>query len=320
MYSSQFLPCFAGLMLLVVSAPHATIAAGASIGVAEPGARQPSVDEVLARAARYVADFTTEFANVVSEERYVQDVRGRPGTSSPTNLGVMHRELRSDLLLVRPVLDDRWIQFRDVFEVDRRPVRDRDERLVRLFLEPSAANAAQAETIANESARYNIGNIQRNINVPVLALVFLEVRHQPRFVFRRGGGGNLRALAGLAATPEDIWDIEYREVQRPTLIHTESNRDLPTHGRFWIDVPTGRVLRTRLVAEDAIVRGQIDVTYRFEPGVGLLVPAEMHEEYFSRAKTVRVLGHATYGRFRQFSVKVDTDIPIRKPPPGETPR
>ena len=89
---------------------------------------------------------------------------------------VRHRELKSDLLLVRPVGADRWVQFRDVFEVDGRPVRDRNERLMKLFVTPSSATANQAEQIANESSRYNIGNLQRTVNLPVLALSILEPR------------------------------------------------------------------------------------------------------------------------------------------------
>src|SRR5580692_7235154 len=78
-----------------------------------------------------------------------------------------HRELNSDLLLVRPKGADRWVQFRDVFEVDGQPVHDRDQRLAKLFLSPGSGISDQAWQIADESARYNIGNLQRNINVPV---------------------------------------------------------------------------------------------------------------------------------------------------------
>ena len=74
--------------------------------------------------------------------------------------------LRSDFLLVK-IDNRRWLPFRDVFERDGRPVRDRQDRLTKLFL-GGATNSAlvQAEKIMNESARYNIGNGTRTINVP----------------------------------------------------------------------------------------------------------------------------------------------------------
>ena len=45
--------------------------------------------------------------------------------------------LRSDLLLVKTEADEGWVSFRDVYDVDGAPVRDRDDRLKKLFLEPS---------------------------------------------------------------------------------------------------------------------------------------------------------------------------------------
>ena len=59
------------------------------------------------------------------EEAYTQDVEqiNRFGYRMNTRGGVSHRQLRSDLLLVRPEGSDARMQFRDVFEVDGKPVR-----------------------------------------------------------------------------------------------------------------------------------------------------------------------------------------------------
>jgi hypothetical protein len=224
-----------------------------------------------------------------------------------------HRELKSDLLLVRPVGADRYIQFRDVFEVDGKPVRDRNERLMKLFLQPSSSTAEQAEQIVNESSRYNIGNLERTVNVPVLALLILNPGNQPRFTFKRTDDSK-PAIAADTAPPAggDVWVIRYEEVEPSTLIRTTNGRDLPAHGRFWIDGVTGRVLMSELVAEDTFLQGTIDVTYRLDPGVALLVPTDMRERYVVRRDNSRVEGRAAYGRFRQFQVKVDEKIaPIK---------
>src|SRR5262249_12972874 len=155
-------------------------------------------------------------------EEYVQDVWASSalGTST-TRTGlphVRHRELKSDLLLVRPVGADRWIQFRDVFDVDGRPVRDRNERLIKLFISPSSSTANQADQIAAESSRYNIGNLQRTVNVPVLALVILEPRQQSRFVFKRIEKVADAPVRSAAATTKGVWLVGYREVERQTII------------------------------------------------------------------------------------------------------
>src|SRR6266851_3578996 len=83
-------------------------------------AQEPSLADVLSRAAAYVTAFQRQLSGVVAEETYVQDVHETPvlGPRPQFRPGVAHRELKSDLLLVKPEKADRWIQFRDVFEVD----------------------------------------------------------------------------------------------------------------------------------------------------------------------------------------------------------
>ena len=271
--------------------------------LAPASAQETTLASVLARAGAYVVEFQRSLSGVVAEEQYVQSVR-YPLSNSRVNLATTHRELKSDLLLVRPAGVDRWLQFRDVFQVDGKPVRDRDERLMKLFLEPSASTKQQVERIVGESARYNIGNLERTVNVPVLALVILDPGIQSRFTFKHPDGDARR---------DAVWVLQFQEVERETIIRTSNGRDLPTHGRFWIEPASGRVLRSELIAEDILIRGVIDVTYQLEPDVGLLVPVEMRERYEIRRDGTRVDGTAAYGRFRRFQVKVDEKIaPIVK--------
>jgi hypothetical protein len=155
-----------------------------------PSAQAPdSPDSVLDRAGDYVAMYERTFVGLVIEETYRQDARGRSSTDSrgfAVEAPNQRRDLRSDLLLVRAPAGDRWIEFRDVFEVDGKPVRDRAERLAKLFLQPSASAQRQVEDIAAASARYNIGGVNRNINLPVLALTVLEPQNRAWFSFKGG--------------------------------------------------------------------------------------------------------------------------------------
>ena len=276
-------------------------------------AQEPSLAAVLIRAGFYVVEFQRSLSGVVAEETYVQDVRGPIGLGRMPSLAPTHRELKSDLLLVKPAGADRWLQFRDVFEVDGKPVRDRNERLMQLFVSPSSSSAAQVQRILDESTRYNIGNLQRTVNAPVLALVILDPRNQPRFEFKRTDRME-PVLEHWTAKPLDsIWAIEYREVEKQTLIRTTNNRDLPARGRFWVEAGTGRVFASELVAEDPTIQGIIDVEYSMEPEIGLLVPVVMRERYEIRRDSSRVHGTANYGHFRQFQVKVDELLaPIKK--------
>jgi hypothetical protein len=282
-------------------------------GLATPAACQPpTLESVLVRAGLYVIELQRQLSGIVAEEDYVQDVRPSiSGTFSRVSARV-HRELKSDLLLVRPVGSDRWMQFRDVFDVDGQPVRDRSERLMKLFVAPSSSTATQAEQIAQESSRYNIGNLQRTVNVPVLALAILEPMHQPRFVFKRiEKRAEAPVRSGATSTP--VWVIGYREVQPQTIIRTTNFRDMPSRGRFWIEPETGRVLATELIAEDITVRGVVTVGYDLEPALRVMVPIQMQERYDLRRGPSPVTGVATYRSFRQFQVKVDEKIaPIKE--------
>jgi hypothetical protein len=276
--------------------------------IAPPASSQePALEVVLDRAAKYVVEFQRQLSGVVAEERYVQDVRFLLGRARLA-LAATHRELKSDLLLVKPVGVDRWLQFRDVFEVDGKPVHDRSERLIELFIKPSSSSASQVERILNESARYNIGNVLRTVNTPVLALMMLDPANQPRFSFKRATHEGPLLGRGGAKPPASVWIVEYREVQKKTVIRTSNGRDLPARGRFWIDPATGQVAASELIAEDLLIKGTIDVEYQLEPSVGLLVPIEMRERYDIRRDGSRVDGVATYGRFRQFQVQVDEKL------------
>src|SRR4051812_39871961 len=89
-------------------------------------AQEPSLSTVLERAGRYVTEYKRQLSGIVAEEAYDQNVESAPGARAP---GTPHRVLKSDYLLIRLPNADRYRGFRDVFEVDARPVRDRQERL-----------------------------------------------------------------------------------------------------------------------------------------------------------------------------------------------
>jgi hypothetical protein len=276
----------------------------------------PPLTTVLDRAGAYVAEFHRRLSSIVAEERYVQDWKTlwtgkRRGA---TELG--HRELGSDLLLVKPAGAAAWMTFRDVFEVDGVPVRDRSERLLKLFVEPSPSTDAQIRNILAESARYNIGDIQRNVNSPVYPLLFLEKANRFRFKFKQTAD---RTPAASQASPDgafrvstEVWVIAYDEVAPGTMIRTNDRKDIFAHGRFWIEPSTGQVLMSELVVQNRILRATIDVSFQSEPLLGLLVPIEMRERYEGRRHNSLIEGRATYGRFRQFQVNTNEQFLIKK--------
>ena len=261
---------------------------------------------VLDRAGGYVAEFHRQLSTLVGEETYVQDwttVWKSHGKSGVTN--VAHRVTRGDLLLIKAPGAEAWMGYRDVYEVDGTPIHDRNDALETAFHQGSLSTDATIRQILDESSRYNIGDIQRNVNWPVFPLLYLERPNQPRFHFslaanRTPGATTAQSSpSGAFRVSTEVWVIEYDEKAPGTMIKTGSNhKDLPSHGRFWIEPGTGRVLMSELVVRNRALNATLDVSYQSEPVLGMLVPVEMHELYEGHRNNSRIEAVATYGRFR----------------------
>jgi hypothetical protein len=280
----------------------AGVVATVAVAPASVAAAQTAVSTLVDRASAYVETFQRTFGSVVAEERYEQKLRRIP---SATNTSVQPRggsgpqetTLVSDFLLVE-VKGEGWLPFRDVFERDGRPVRDREARLATIFLKGGRNAFEQARAIMNEGARYNIGNINRNINTPTLPLAFLTEQHRRRFEFKLGKRDD--SHPGV--------EIEFRETARPTFVATTGGRDLPVSGRFWINEADGTVLRSELDALDTGVEAHITVTYAKDAGIGMFAPARMEERYRRPRDPMEVQGVATYSRFRRFQVSTSEEL------------
>jgi hypothetical protein len=182
---------------------------------AADAAERPSTEDsklapILERAGRYVVEYGKVFSDLVAQEDYRQDFPqlGRP----------QPRYSRADLVFVTMPGAIPWATFRDVYEVDGNKVRDRSARLERLFVEsPGHDVVARAHAILAESSRFNLGPVQRTVNIPTLALLFLHPDTQGRFAFERKGGGQ---VAGVEAV-----QIAFIERARPTVVGSASGAE-----------------------------------------------------------------------------------------------
>jgi hypothetical protein len=275
------------------------------------------VQDVLEKATAYVSEYEKAFALLVSEEYYVQEIRRplNPGANlSRTNPGGgmqggdvrSRRVLRSDYLLVQLGTGMGWIPFRDVFQLDTSVVRDREDRLAKLFLANESERFELADRIMAESTRHNLGNVSRTINIPTLGMMFVHPRVRDRFSFVLDG----EEIVG----DRTVQRVRYRETTRPTLIKTTRGRDLVLEGHLWIDTRTGAVVKTALTAADPAVRATVTVTFRRDEALGIWVPQQMDEYYKAQNALDEIFATATYANVRRF--QVSTDEQIRKPPAG----
>ena len=266
-----------------------------------PDQERGSVDALLASVARYLSEYKQHVTAVVLEERYQQRLEVERG--GPPEI----RELRSDLLVIADA-EFEWVGFRDVFEVDGRRVRNRDERLAKLFLGERTSAMAQARRIVAESYRYNLNSdtfvVERSVNMPTTTLRFLVRENQSRSTFKHRGNTT------LDGTPAVL--LEFGEREKPRIIKTDD--DASSRGRVWIDPVTGAVMRTELwfdttnPAQRITLSVRVRHSFAFDPRLKMWLPAEMYEEY--RGGQMRMIGNATYSNPRRFGVTTHEQIKL----------
>ena len=272
---------FAALLIaaLLTPQPHA-------------GERVPSVKDVMRRVASYVSAYGEKASIVVGTERYTQETDGNTPDAQRRRVTV------AEFAIVKVERARGWLGFRDVVEVDGRSLPDREDRLVRLLTSPGD-RYDEARRLTAESARFNIGRVERNFNVPTTVLFYFTPDHQERFKF---------SAKGVQA--DGTWEIAYRETQQPTLIRTPEGKSVPSDGSIWVNPADGTILRTVLrvggvgIGAPKGVRGagSIDVTYRRVEPLDMWLPESMVEQFETKDRDARetVTGRATYSNYRQF--------------------
>jgi hypothetical protein len=245
------------------------------------------LEQLLERAARYATSFTQEFRSVISSERY-QQVQTEPGRRQRM------RQLRSEVFFV--TLDDGGsMTVRSVEQVDGRPIPDSHNRVAAALGAARHESRRALRVLADEGARFNLGNITRNFSDPTLALLFATAERQPRFRFQQGA----RERIGDALTTR----LDFVERQRPTLIHDgRSGAGLPVSGALYVG-DDGRIWQTDLRVQSTRINATLRVHYTAEPRLGMLVPAAMDEEYLfdgDTGRSIRISCRAEYSNFRRF--------------------
>jgi hypothetical protein len=268
-------------------------------------AQPRTLEDVLAAAADYVARYEAELGAMIADERYDQKVN----TSRRRDT---RRRLDSHFLFLRLPGTNEWLGFRDVYAMNGRQVRPRDDRLAALLIDPTADVARRARAIVEESSKYNLGRQDHTVNVPPLVLDWVTERIRPRLAFSKLGEERIRGVR--------TWRIGFKEISRPTLVRTPQGDDAISEGSYWIEPVTGRILETELISHVEIgprtmsdkalalstggfsvrtVKALVRVSYRPDARLSVLVPVEMREKLdvppYGTAE-----GTARYTNFRRF--------------------
>ena len=260
--------------LLTGLAFHGMLAAGSA----------PSQNAVLARAGAFVARYTDELPRLVATETLSQVLTTHP--DKPTGLSIT-RLLVAEFAWVALPGEAEAIGFRDVIEVDGQPAGPERKRLVELLHGSGDASWKQARAILQEGARHNLAEGSRNFNLPTVAVFFLHPERQARFSWKR---------RSQASAP--VWELEFRERDRSTLIRQGDGRPVFSRGRVWIEAATGAVLRTELELKFDQIAYMLTTRFERVAAMDLVLPTSLDERYTTHEEVVT--GSATYTNYRRF--------------------
>jgi hypothetical protein len=288
-----------------------------------------NIADLMTRASSYIDDYAEKMLLIVGVEHYAQWLQKEvPESAFVRTAGSRGLSMQTvaEFALVRNATD--WDGYRNVYEVDGKPVPEAKDRFQRLFAEAPANAIEQSRKIAAESSRYNMGAMQRNFNVPTIALFFLTKANQGRFKFTRDKDDEVGGVP--------VWKVKFEETRKPTIIKTSTGKDMPVKGEAWIDPVDGRVLKTHMqidsempvagsarttpIGEGTVTKtdiraservkttASITVTYAGDARLGLLVPSEMLETYEAPMRNrfngedemTKISCRATYSDFKRF--------------------
>ena len=243
--------------------------------------QSPDLAELRIRVGTYARRFITQFSNVVSEEEYEQRFA----------VGSRKRHLKSDFLLVGyPGRPELVMVFRDVREVDGKQIRDKQDRITKLFLQPFNNAAKRAQEIHRDGLRLSVDN--GRMMDPLTVIGYLQPEYQGGFRFSLGS-----AATDLGA---DIRELDLSPIPRPGQTGKQS--------RAWVSEQTGEIYKTELRAGFGARSEITTTTFAPDAGLKLRVPVQMRDEV-PRGND-DFIGTAKYSNFRRFEVRTEAAVDV----------
>jgi hypothetical protein len=260
----------------------------------------PELESVLARATQYVSQYEADLGNLIGSEEYLQTSVLMDNGNPPKVASRARRRTSSDFLIIQ--VGSEWVALRKVNRVDGLKVKETVPAFEDAFDDSPQANAKRLRDMTAESTEHNLGNVQRDMNLPTFALRVLRQSEIARFSFERAGTAKVDGV--------QTWKIRFHEKATPTLLTGAKGESLFSSGTLWIEPETGRVLQTEFEAENPYVQGKVKgsiaVTYTAGKKVPILVPSSMVEHYDAAFTVIDC--RADYSNFRPFEVDVKFDI------------
>jgi hypothetical protein len=247
------------------------------------------------RLDQYLLDYEPKLSALVAEERISQ--RDAPTRDAMVNVApdTKHRSIESEVAFIGLPGQAGWLGFRRVLKVNGKAVKDIGTPLATLLSEGGSDDYDQARLLLRDSAQHNLG-MPRTTNLPNLPLEFLHPRNRHRVHHRLDGREKIHGI--------DTARLVFEEHSTPTIIQRPEGGDMRSLITAWVEPSTGRLIRAQVKIRDARIGvlpfdAIIQVEFRLDQKLGLLVPYEMKEEFFA-GRFREGTGTARYSNYRQF--------------------
>ena len=237
------------LLGIVIGCAASALAAG----------QKPAAADILKAAGDYLLQYGEKLSTLAAEEEYTQrDPEVRQAS----------RRLRSDVVLIGHKGGSISV-FRDVFAVDGSAVRERDDRLLKVF-DTVMVSAAHSEASAwtEEAARYYMSPNLRILDLPTVALEFLRLVNQESSDF------TVERVRNEKAVP--VATLRFKARTTEGIVATPPGAI--AEGRAWVEVGTGTVRQTELLVHGEGFSFKATTKYAHEPALGLWVPSELVQQ------------------------------------------
>src|SRR5688500_2010695 len=258
-------------------------------------AQGDDADAIRQRLDKYLLEYEPQLSALVANERLTQRDGPTPEAFRQSAEPTKNRIIESEVAFIGLPGNAGWLGFRRVLKVNGKAVKDIGTPLATLLSEGGSDDYDQARLLLRDSAQHNLG-MPRTTNLPNLPLEFLHPRNRHRVHHRLDGREKIHGI--------DTTRMVFEEHSLPTIIQRPEGGDMQSLITAWIEPSTGRLLRAQVKTRDARIGvlpfdAIIQVDFRLDQKIGLLVPYEMTEEFFA-GRFREGTGTARYSNYRQF--------------------
>jgi hypothetical protein len=270
------------------------------------------LEELLDKASALCDKYRALFRDLTAEEKKVFELYDQK-----TGKIKQRRQTVSDLIVYQSQQDpNKFTEYRNIREVDGKPVKNQLERIEKLFERSAKADsvAKELDRITRESTRHDFGAQITNFTVFNAAATYKEFR--PLFKYEYAGRERLRDQELALVKFEQV---EFKKDLFGMRQYEKLNVTGPLmRGQYWLDSQTGQVRRERheiFFRDNAQPRSfkAIEVDYEFTTGEqGIWLPQRVVFQFYNPLKLdedfpveMFLNGRLTseYGPFRRFEVK-----------------